>query len=249
MAKLPALVTALAEVDGRDRKSVEHIGRTIREAGYIPTGKRGSGAAEMSPREAANFIIALNGADTPKDGPIAIDRFRSLKQWFQGTSADFKAQVGSFDGAPEAVQNAADCKVFGDALEALIEGVPGLAASFHHFGVENFPGKDGGSYWDTRLLGSLRLGTFGLDVTFERYATKIELFAMFGDERRVQCEIWFMADPDRMESGFYGNSWPDRKVTSTIGMPTLVAAWQGLNPGVDLPGIPAAPVATEADEE
>jgi hypothetical protein len=248
MAKLPSLVTALAEVDGRDRKSVEHIGRTIREAGYIPTSKRGSGAAEMSVREAANFIIALNGADTPKDGPVAIDRFRSLRQWFQGTSDDIKAQLDSFDTAPEAVQNASDCRVFGEALEALIEGVPSLAASFQHFGIENLPGNNP-SYWETRLLGALRLGMFGLDVTFQRYAATVELFAMFGSERRVQCAIHFMQDEDRAGSGFYGSAWPDRKVTSTIGMPTLVAAWQGLNPGVDLPGIPAGPVAPEADYE
>ena len=245
MAKLPSLVTALAEVDGRDRKAVDHIGRTIREAGYIPTGKRGSGAAEMSEREAANLLIALNGADQPKDTPLAIDRFRSLRQFYQGTAADFREYFASFDNTPEAMQNVADCQTFGKALEALIEGAPGLAASFHDFARKQFPGKDP-SHWDTRLLAALRLEMFGLSVTFQRYAAKIELFAMFGSERRVQCEVSFMQDESR-EDGFYGLSWPDRRVTSTIGAATLIAAWQGLNPGQDLPGIPASVSAKSED--
>lgn len=250
MAKLPALITAIAEVDGRDRKSVEHIGRTIREAGYIPTGKRGSGAAEMTAREAANFIIALNGADTPKDGPITIDRFRSLRQWFSGTADDFKAQVASFEKQPEALQNAADCRTFGDAIEALIDGVPSLVASFYQFACGQFPSSNA-NHWDTRLLSALRLGMFGVAITFERYAAKIELYVMFGSERRVQCEIAFMQDEARAETGFYGTNWPDRRVTSTVGMPTLVAAWQALNPSTPLLGIPGREVrpADEHDAE
>lgn len=239
MAKLPSLVTALSEVDGRDRKAVDHIGRTIREAGYIPTGKRGSGAADMAEREAANLIIALNGSDTPKDTPIAIDRFRSLKQFYSGTSKDFKTYSDSFEGQPDAIKNAADCRTFGEALEALIEGVPSLAASFHQFAREQFPGKNP-DHWHTRLLPALRLEMFGLSVTFERYSAKIELFVQHGSERRTQCEIGFAQDEDRAESGFYGLDWPDRRVTSRIGAPTLIAAWQGLNPGASLPGLPAS---------
>ncbi|EPR08449.1 hypothetical protein M527_09885 [Sphingobium indicum IP26] len=250
MAKLPALVTALAEVDGRDRKSVEHIGRTIREAGYIPTGKRGSGAAEMTPREASNFIIALNGADTPKDGPIAIDRFRSLRQYYKGTSKDFRAYVDSFEGQPEAMQDVADSRTFGEALEALINGVPSLVMSFHHFAKEQYPTNDGSSYWDEKLMSAFRLTMFGVEVEFERYAAKIDMFIMNGSERNVQCEVRFIQDQDR-ETGFYGVSWPDRRVRSTIGMPTLIAAWQALNPLIPLPGIQCREVraADEHDDE
>lgn len=249
MAKLPALVTALAEVDGRDRKSVEHIGRTIREAGYIPTGKRGSGASEMTAREAANFLIALNGADTPKDGPLAIDRFRSLRQFYGGASKDFRAYVDSFEGQPEAMQDVADCRTFGEALESLVAGVPTLATSFHHFAREQYPTNEGPDYWDDNLLSALRLSFFGVAVEFERYAAKIELFIMNGSERKVQCAVHFRQDQDR--DSFYGVSWPDRRVRSTIGMPTLIAAWQALNPLIPLPGIPCREVraSDEYDDE
>jgi hypothetical protein len=236
MSKLPALVSALSEVDGRDRKSVEHIGRTIREAGYIPTGKRGSGAADMTPREAANFIIALNGADTPKDGPIAIDRFRSLRQYYKGTSKDFREYVDSFEGQPEAMQDVADSRTFGEALDALIDGVPSLVMSFHHFAKEQYPAKDGPSYFANNLMSAFRLSMFGVEVEFDRYAAKVELFIMNGSERNVQCYVRFIQDENR-DSGFYGVSWPDRRVRSTIGMPTLIAAWQALNPLIPLPGI------------
>src|SRR5215213_6306434 len=59
--------------------TIDHIARVIREADYIPTTKRGSGAAEMTAQEAVNLLLAANGADTPSDGPAAIDRFRSLR--------------------------------------------------------------------------------------------------------------------------------------------------------------------------
>ena len=250
VAKLPTLVTALAEVDGRDRQSVEHIGRTIRERGYIPTGKRGAGAAEMSAREAANFLMALNGADTPKDGPIAIDRFRSLRQWFSGTADDFRAKADSFADQPEAMQAVADCRTFGEAVEALIEGVPSLVVSFFAFGLNAWPDVKP-EFWRERLLHAFELGMFGLDITFRRYAATIEVFVMFGSERRVQCDVTFGQDRDRAEAGFYGTSRPDRKVQVVIGMPTLIAAWQALHPGETLPGIPDRAVrsADEADAE
>lgn len=249
MAKLPALVTALAEVDGRERQAVEHIGRTIRERGYIPTGKRGGGAAEMTAREAANLIMALNGADLPKEAPVAIDRFRSLRMWWGGTAKELKAQSESFEGQPEPIQAAADCRTFGEALEVLIDGVPDLIGSFYGYAVTAFTQVDP-SHWDEKLLSALRLRMFGLDITFSRYSAKIELFSMYGSDRRVQCHLLFGQDSDRPAS-FYGNEWPDRTVTSVIGMPTLIAAFQALNPGRQLPGIPdRTPSARdEADSE
>lgn len=235
MTTLPNLVSALSEVDGRDRKSIEHIARVIREAGYIPKGKRGGGAPEMTPREAANLIIALNGADTPKDCPLAIDRFRSLVQAFSGSAKDFRNYVDSFEDQPEAMQVAADSHTFGEALEAILSEVPSLVEAFYRFGKEQFPGKDP-AYWDSHLLGALRIGMFGLSIQFNRYAASIEVFIMHGSERKVQSVIQFRQDMNRDE-GFYGNSWPDRRIQSTIGAATLIAAWQAMNPGQKLPGI------------
>jgi hypothetical protein len=248
MAKLPALVTALAEVDGRERKTVEHIARTIRERGYITTGKRGGGANEKTPHEAANLLIALNGADTPKEGPIAIDRFRSLRQYFRGTSKDIRERLAGYDNFPKPIRDVMDVHTFGEALDALIEGVPELVAALRSraHDVRNDIDPD---VLDEHLFGMLRLGLFGLDITFQRYAAKIELYTMYGSERRIDFEANFQQDIDRLESGFYGKEWPDRRISVTIGTPTLIAAWQVLHPGDTLPGIPDCAPAADAEQD
>ena len=61
MAKLSALVSALAKCDDRDRTALEHIARALCEAGHMPTTRQGSDAAEMEFREAANLLIGADG--------------------------------------------------------------------------------------------------------------------------------------------------------------------------------------------
>lgn len=63
MARLPALVDALAAVDGRERGVIDHMAREIREAGLIQTTKRGRGSAEMSSLDAAHLILGIYGSD------------------------------------------------------------------------------------------------------------------------------------------------------------------------------------------
>jgi len=237
MAKLPALVSALAEVDGRERKAVEHIARTIRERGYITTGKRGGGADEKTPHEAANLLIALNGGDTPKEGPIAIDRFRSLRQWAViGRGSPASKQLDLYESYPQPIRDVMDVHTFGEALDALIEGVPDLVAALRSYAHEAFCDIDP-KILDDRFPSMLRLGIFGLEITFERYAAKIQLYSLYGSERRVEFEANFMQDEDR-DAGFYGKEWPDRRISVTIGMPTLITTWQVLNPGQPLAAIP-----------
>ena len=57
MAKLPALVDALAAADYRSRATIDQIARVVREAGYIPTTKRGSGAADGLFRKAVAGVL------------------------------------------------------------------------------------------------------------------------------------------------------------------------------------------------
>ncbi len=237
MAKLPALVTALAAVDGRERTSVDHVARTIRERGYITTGKRGGGAAEMAARDAANLLIALNGADTPKGAGLAIDRFRSLRFWFPGTASELAARNDTYPDLPKPLQHVMNSRFFGEALDALIEGVPDLAASFHQLACVTYE-KDA-DYIDKHLAGIIRLGKFGLEVVFDRFAAFIEMFGLNGSERRVLFEAAYVQETDRAQSGFYGEPWPDRKVRVTIGFLTLYSLWQALNPDYALPGFPA----------
>jgi hypothetical protein len=215
-------------IDGRERPTIDHVARLIREAGYITTDKRGAGAAEMTAREAANLVIALNGADTPKEAPVAIDRFRSLKQWaIVGRGAPGSKQLEQYDNYPQTIKDVMDVHTFGEAMDSLIENVPDLVACLRQYAHDAYNNIDR----------SLRLNLYGLSITFLRYAAKIELYTMYGSDRRVQFEGNFMEDPDR-PPGFYGNAWPDRRISVTIGVPTLIAAWQVLNPGETLPGIP-----------
>ncbi|NJL07075.1 MAG: hypothetical protein HC900_01540 [Methylacidiphilales bacterium] len=229
MAKLPALVSGIAKVDGRPREAVDHIARVIRERGYITTGKRGGGAAEMTPREAANLLIALNGADSAKEAPAAIDRFRSLRKLAPCNKENIDPD--HYDLYPEAIKNVIDVDTFGEALDSLIENVPDLVSSFHQYFCETYQVSDD-VFWDM-----IRGEAFGLDVTFMRYAVAIELYTRQRDGRRVEFSVTYMKDLER-DASFYGLAWSDRRIEITIGMPTLIAAWRALHPGETLPGIP-----------
>jgi hypothetical protein len=78
LARLPALINAYAKLDGRDFVTIQHIARTIREDGFIPTTKRGSGASTMSEREVVNLILGANGAENAREAGDAIKRLRRL---------------------------------------------------------------------------------------------------------------------------------------------------------------------------
>ena len=233
MAKLPALISALAQVDGRERKAVDHIGRTIRERGYITTGKRGHGAAEMTTAEAVNLIIALNGSDSPKEAPIAIDRFRSLL--FQPYASVFDANPETH---PQFIKDVMAVHTFGEALEALVDSVPDVAASFWRYMLEAFPQADPDED-SSVLMDFIGPHVFGVEVEFRRYSARIIVFSPSMDGvRRNEFEAFFQQDSDRLMAGFYGNRTSDRRVNVTIGTRTLFAVWQALHPGEKLRGVP-----------
>lgn len=248
MAKLPALVTEVAKIDGRPRETVEHIARVIRERGYIATGKRGGGAAEMTIRDAANLLLALNGADVPKDGPLAIDRFRSLLQFVtMPPGKGSRTQLGLYESYPNTIRDILNVRTFGEAMDSLIENVPGMVASFrqyHHRKIKDIDFENHGRIrdidpkdLDKTFYSSLRLRHFGLDVTLARYAVMIEVYTTKEGEKIVEFVTSFIQDHDK-EPSFYGNSWRDRDIEVTIGAPTLIATWLALNPDQSLPALP-----------
>lgn len=65
MARLPQLVEVLGKYDTRGTPAIEHIGRLIRQAGYIQTSKRGRGASEMTAADAAALILGVHISDSP----------------------------------------------------------------------------------------------------------------------------------------------------------------------------------------
>ncbi|WP_454616488.1 hypothetical protein [Bradyrhizobium cenepequi] len=78
MATLSQLVSAIATVEGIDAERVAAIGRAVREHGLIRTSGRGTSAAQMDERDAANLLIAANMADTARTAPDAVQQFRAL---------------------------------------------------------------------------------------------------------------------------------------------------------------------------
>lgn len=225
MSTLPILVTALTTVDGRDRPTIEYYARTIRKAGYITTGKRGMGAAKVTCHEAINLLIALNGCDTAQEAPVAIDRFRSLQQFREGTARQIREWTDSYAEQPQPIRDVMDTNTFGEALDALLEGTPDLVVSFIKYYNDAYP-----NFPMSGFLDSVKLRFFGIDITFGRYLGNIELFHMNGSSRIVDFSTSYMMDMNRAQQGFYKRPDADRKVSVTIGLPTLIAAWEGLHP-------------------
>ncbi len=231
MAKLPALVDAITEVDGRERPTIEHVARVIREAGYVPTTKRGSGAADMTAREAANLLLALNGADAPKDGPVAIDRFRSLVQTTligRGMTPEWVTDDKVFSCFPDAIKDVADSRTFGEALEALIQGAPGLELFFKAYVKEEF-GEDHASVFVQMIDRGL---IAGVTITLKRYYANICLWRNVAGEVLRDFSADFRVDVDRDAAGFYGSGSKDRNVAVTFGLPTLCAVANALSPEI-----------------
>lgn len=79
MARLPALVDALAEVDPRTQASLNHIARLARDAGLITSTKRGAGAANMEYDDAAKLLMAACGDINPLGAVAAAQRLQALE--------------------------------------------------------------------------------------------------------------------------------------------------------------------------
>ncbi len=79
MPTITEFVEALAAAtDLRDRE-LHHRCRLLREAGHLPSGGRGPGAAKLDTQAAANILISLIGTDVNMRGPDATRYFGSLQ--------------------------------------------------------------------------------------------------------------------------------------------------------------------------
>jgi hypothetical protein len=72
-----AVASALGLGDQLEKIDV-HL-RNLREAGLITKGKKGRGAPEMGPGDAANLLLAVAGSELVKDSVRAVERFGSLR--------------------------------------------------------------------------------------------------------------------------------------------------------------------------
>jgi hypothetical protein len=216
MATLPALVSAIALVDGRERKAIEHVARMVREAGFISTGKRGGGAAEMDFTAAVNLLIGLNGCDSPKDATAAIPIFRRLIPLWPARD---DAPLETFCAIDNAI-------TFGDAFEKLIEGVPELVLAGCQYNESAWPDdskeqRKGRFQMMTRGDGPMRI-----IVTLSRYSARFRCTKL--DKHGNQDTIWempFIVDIERFRDGPQGVG---RRVEVHLTLPMLIAAWRSV---------------------
>jgi hypothetical protein len=226
MAKLPALISALAACDSRDHATIEHIARVVREAGYIPTTKRGSGASDMSAREAVNLFLGANGCDAPKDAPLAIDRFRSLRLQYSEPREPMFEVFKAIAGAEN----------FGVALEHLVEGMDQIIALARQFFDQGYPPHIATRHkaslsklnWNSTLTG------FALRISLRRYAADIVCETYVGTSIhdahwRQEFLAKFIVDGERLVNLFYGTDESDREVTVNITGRTFLHLWLALN--------------------
>lgn len=89
MATLSQLVDVVAAVEGIDPERVTAIARAVREAGLVTTGGRGPSAAQMTERDAANLLIAVNTADIARNAPEIVGRYRALESRKKKRTVDF----------------------------------------------------------------------------------------------------------------------------------------------------------------
>jgi hypothetical protein len=252
VVKLPVLISKIAPFDGRSPDALAHVARLVRERGYIATTKRGSGAAEMTTRDAANLLIALHGSDSPKRAPEAVERFRTLPLSMSTPQPPFGKEITA----------AFSASTFGEALERMIEVVPELVRGLRARLVEEYE-RDADEYsaltdWpftleeiDRDLLISLRQRRLGLQVKLsenivlsEIYTTDEETderrteFAAIFDENLPQSKLAavtsaaFFNSKDRSERG-----WIDREAVSSFGLTTLMAVWLALHPAEQIGSI------------
>jgi hypothetical protein len=215
MARLPQLIDAISKTSGRDRSSVEHWARAIREAGLITTTKRGVGAAEMTTRDAANLIIAANAAENTKEALQAVPQFRDLETWYS------TSETQAFEGVFARLK---DAPTFGEALEELIEGVPELILSFGQYLEE--------AYGDKAALMSDPSNAVRLVVELGRWpATASIRIERYNQGWIADYSFEFIANMEQVKAGQYLDppDGCDRRTTVRFGLKTVFRAWATLN--------------------
>ena len=211
-------------------ETLAHVARMIREQGLMTTTKRGVGAAEMTVRDATNLLIALNGAQVPKDAPEAVEHYRSFARTRLSEPRP---------GFPEVMYEAFNASTFGDALEKLIEVVPLLVEVVRNQHNDFYMSK-GEDYDDTDgidFLNALRHADCGVEVSFEKTHATISLYDKdeFDDRRNYIVSLFVLKRKHPRSS--YQQHWADREVIVRMGLLTLMAVWFAIHPNEQIGAI------------
>jgi hypothetical protein len=242
LAKLPALCASLAKVGGKPRETIDHVARIIREAGYITTTKRGSGAAEMTARDAVNLLLGVTGADAPKGAPVAIDRFRSLRKNYalgrpKVSIDDRGTHHADYEPELEAFKAIAKAETFGDALELLLDGgIREILFAAFAFIEAGYPGTEHKAHRDMLRVGFLTRSwdaPFSFTVTLHRYFAEMSCKTWVGSSVeeahwRDEFSAQYLVDAERFMAGFYGTGESGWRVSVTIDGQTFLSLYLAL---------------------
>jgi len=209
MTTFPALVDTLADVDGRDRVTIETYVRRLREAGLVAVAGRGRNVAIMGLADAANALIGANASHRANEAPGAVTRFRALRSWQ-------RSRAGSEANLPSEV---ADADTFGEAVEALIAAAPTIEDAFLDFAAQAYSDQSA-AFQRAKALGPL--ASVWLEVGFTsgaREAGSIRVMVSLGRGPEARLELVYHPAQDAAR----GDEGADRVTTATIGLPTIRA--------------------------
>jgi hypothetical protein len=123
MARLPALVDAIAAHDRRGRPAIAHIARQVRTAGLISSTKRGAGGAVMAFADAATLLLATCGDSSPHAAVEAVANLRRLRPTY---SPNRDRNLAISDNSPN-LQFFGRGWNFYEVVELMIEFAPDIA--------------------------------------------------------------------------------------------------------------------------
>lgn len=238
MARLPALVDAIAQHDRRGHATIAHISRQVRDVDLIESKKRGAGASVMTFSDATTLLLGAYGNLTPQGAVEAVENMRSLQP-----SPWDKIDRMKREDLPEELAFLRKRLSFADTVEAMLANAPALAA------------------WQRRYMSEWLGVTQGLteaEFSMERAAAKLRAantYAVLSPARviRVVCyapglaaevhlgRLWMQLEEDDAFHEYYAppTAWATKRAlsdetleidpregalaTMEFGLPTLLA--------------------------
>lgn len=216
MATLPQMIDAIQKVDGRELSTLTQFGRVIREAGFIPGGKRGVGAPHVTFENAASLMMGIFACEAPKDAPRAIVALRSLK--FERAHGDLHNEV---------LADVIAAENFGEALEELIIGIPELITGI----VGEFVGDAASEDEKHRLAVMAATGLSPVSIWVRLFPAHA-IIEVRQHHHKMIWEAHFGVDCDLLMQGFYNLPNSDRRVEVSFSQVSLLAVHMAAMSGI-----------------
>jgi hypothetical protein len=106
---------------------LDHLGRSLRGAGLMPLGGRGTSAPQMDVQSVVNMLIALGVAEKPTEGPKAVITYAPMEASSSGDTAHDHARPFLTAGT------------FGEAMQSILSSVATASAVTEVLIFQNWP--------------------------------------------------------------------------------------------------------------